>query len=85
MNPNLPEGPGAAERCPHDPPLCLDGVGHRHSRPCPCCGGWTAPYDDLPWPEGQEWTSAHRCGRCDAVWTHGWQYPSGDPSPDAGV
>lgn len=55
---------------------------HFHTQPCPSCGAWTDPYDDEPWPEGGEWTSAHECSSCGDVWTHGWQHPSGAPFAD---
>lgn len=64
--------------CPHGAPPTRRGTPrHPHSRPCPCCGRWTAPYDDTPWHEGGEWTSAHNCHRCRVLWTHGWAYPTG--------
>lgn len=54
-----------------------------HSRPCPRCGRVTQPYDDDPWPQGHEWTSAYEC-TCGAIWTHGWEYPSGLPIKEGG-
>lgn len=66
-----------------DPPKRPGQPRHRHFRPCPCCGRWTAPYDDDPWHEGREWTSAHDCRRCDVLWTHGWHYPTGLPEDPA--
>lgn len=54
-----------------------EGKGGWHGRPCPSCNLITDPYDDEPWPQGHEWTSAYDCTRCDLLWTHGWEYPSG--------
>lgn len=65
-------------RCPYEP-VTPGRPRHAHSTPCPCCRRWTAPYDDDPWPEGREWTSAHYCRRCEVCWTQVWEWPTGAP------
>jgi hypothetical protein len=48
---------------------------------CPDCGTLVTAYDDQPWPEGHEWTSAYQC-RCGALWTTARPYPT-SRIPDA--